>query len=60
MQVAEVAGYQEGHDLASAIGQNLVAAGDAFHDEMHVLWPLTFGDDVAMGSDAAGPTGEIV
>jgi hypothetical protein len=44
--VAEVARHEEGHDLAAAILQDLIATGEAGDDQVAVRGVVAFADDI--------------
>lgn len=53
MQVAEVAGDQQGDDLASAIIEQLESPGPAFHDQMNMFGPFALADDISLSGNGA-------
>jgi hypothetical protein len=52
VQIADVTRHEVGHDLALAVRQELVAAGEALQDQMHVIGPITRVDQVMARTDA--------
>ncbi len=46
VQIAEITRHENGHDLALAIRQNLIAAGVAIEDEVHVTGDVAFLDQI--------------
>ena len=60
VQVAEVARDQVGHDLAAAVGQQLVAAGEALEDQIHVRGIIAFPDQVLTLAYEAGSLDSLV
>jgi hypothetical protein len=54
VQIANVPRHEVGHNLALAIRQELIAAGKSLKDQMHVIRPVTFVDQVLARTDDAG------
>ena len=60
VEVAEVARYEIGHDLALAIRQNLVAAGESVEDQVDVLGIVALVDQVDPRTHLPDPRHEVV
>jgi hypothetical protein len=48
VQIAEIARNEEGDDLPRTVGQRVVTRRPAFEDDMDVIRPLAFGQDVLL------------
>src|SRR5215475_12148383 len=46
VEIADVAGQEERHDLTPTVLELLVAAGPAVEDQVHPLRPLAFAHDI--------------
>ena len=53
MEVADVAGDEEGHDLALPVGKRLVAACEALEDQVHLVRPVALADEILARADLA-------
>ena len=60
VQIAEVARNEVGHDLACAVGEQLIAARKALQDEMHVGWRVALPDQIFARPDLLGFADHLV
>jgi hypothetical protein len=59
VQVAEVARQQVGHDVPPTDLQQLVAAGEALEDQLHVARLVALADQVLARAHLAGAAGDL-
>src|SRR6516225_8536960 len=57
VEVADIAGQKERHDLTPAILELLVTTCPTGEDHMHIPWPVAFAGDVHPRTEASHPLG---
>jgi hypothetical protein len=60
VQIAEVSRDEIGDELPTPVYEQFVSASQPLDDEMNVVGPLAFPDDVAAGSDPASADHNLV
>src|SRR6516164_4889670 len=57
VEVADIAGQKERHDLTPAILELFVTTCPSGEDHMHIPWPVAFAGDVHPRTEASNPLG---